>query len=163
TNIGGPGGLVYNPAAVSTLTLGGTNSYAGGTTGNANARYVLTAPSGFGTGPVTLTNTTSTTFNVPSVGFNFGTGGSATVNNPISALTLQTAALPPQGTLRLDAAGIDVSRAVTVLGSSGVNTNGFNGTLSGVVAGTGALTKTGAGTLTLTNTANTHTGAVAVN
>jgi fibronectin-binding autotransporter adhesin len=248
--ISGAGGLVYNPSAVSLLTLSGANSYAGGTTGNAFARYIITNPTAFGTGAVDLTAQTATSsFSTPTVGFNFGANGTGTVannfvltttaaidqffiartstgqtvrltgvisggslegtnrlvwdetgasqnnvlilDNPNNTFTgivrpsfgtiaitsdgalgnvendiqLQSNAGAQQGSLRFDADNItlNASRTVTVTGTGSMNTNGNMATVAGVVAGTTSFTKTGAGTLVLSNAGNTHTGAVNVN
>jgi autotransporter-associated beta strand protein len=243
--VGGAGSLFFNPLSVTQYTLAGTNSFSGGTTGSANAIYALTNPAGFGTGPVTLTNTLGTSNTLPVIGFDFGPGGSGTLPNAITlstatgidnvlsalnsagqtitlsgkisggeptaflvidesgisqsnifrltnsgndfqgtvrvdfgtlaitsngalgnannGLTLQSSN-PPQGSLRFDAAGIDISRPVTVAGSGpSINTNGNNATISGVLAGSAPLTKFGAGSLTLSNAGNTHTGPVNIN
>jgi T5SS/PEP-CTERM-associated repeat protein/autotransporter-associated beta strand protein len=60
-------------------------------------------------------------------------------------------------------AGIALAKNMT-LAAGGVllDSNGFNSILSGILSGTGGMTKNGAGTVTLTN-ANTYTGATTVN
>ena len=66
------------------------------------------------------------------------------------------------GTLRTDSADLVTARTVTLNAGGGtVNSNGNNVTLSGVVSGTGSLTKTGVGVLQATNT-NTYSGATNV-
>jgi len=67
------------------------------------------------------------------------------------------------GTLKVNGAGLAISTPMT-LGSAGgtIDTNGNSATLSGILSGSGGLTKSGAGTLTLSG-ANTYTGATAVN
>ena len=66
------------------------------------------------------------------------------------------------GTLQWGAS-FDSARAITLSNGGGVfDTNGFNNTLSGEISGTGALTKSGGGILTLSG-AGTYTGATTVN
>ncbi|HEX8962862.1 MAG TPA: autotransporter-associated beta strand repeat-containing protein, partial [Rhodocyclaceae bacterium] len=67
------------------------------------------------------------------------------------------------GTLRINGAGLAITTPMT-LGSAGgtIDTNGNSATVSGIIGGSGSLTKSGAGTLTLSG-ANTYTGATAVN
>lgn len=78
----GAGGVGYAPSAVSILTLAGANTFAGGVTGSANARLTITNPAGFGTGAVNVSaQTASSSAATPTVGFNFGAGGSGTVAN----------------------------------------------------------------------------------
>lgn len=81
-NLTGPGNFQYTPASVSLATLSGNSTFSGGVTGNANARYIITSPTAFGTGTVDLSaQTTSSSFSTPTVGFDFGTGGVGTVAN----------------------------------------------------------------------------------
>ncbi|MGI9176243.1 MAG: autotransporter-associated beta strand repeat-containing protein, partial [Pirellulales bacterium] len=56
---------------------------------------------------------------------------------------------------------LSVATTLGVAGGS-ITTNGFSGTWSGVISGSGGLTKNGTGTLTLSNS-NTMTGGVRVN
>lgn len=78
----GPGALQYTPTAVSLLTISGNNSFGGGVTGNANSRYIVNTPTAFGTGTVDLSaQTASSSFSTPTVGFDFGAGGTGTVAN----------------------------------------------------------------------------------
>src|SRR4029079_1501528 len=68
------------------------------------------------------------------------------------------------GVLQLGAAfEINANRGITLgSGGGGINTNGFNATYGGVIAGGNAFTKTGAGQLTLTGL-ETYAGTTTVN
>ncbi len=72
------------------------------------------------------------------------------------------------GTLTLNAGTIEAlsdltqTRAIALTGNGTFNTNQFSQTLSGAISGSGALVKTGTGTLTL-STANSYTGTTTVN
>ena len=67
------------------------------------------------------------------------------------------------GTLLINSAvSLNANRNVLLSANGTFNTNGYTLTIPGVIGGTGALAKTGAGTLTLSN-ANTFTGATTVN
>ncbi len=98
-------------------------------------------------------------------GANTYTGGT-TINGGVIAISsadsLGTGGLTLNGgTLRTDAA-LTIANATT-LGSGGgtINTNGNNVTLDGAIDGAGGLTKSGAGTLTLT-AANSYGGSTTV-
>jgi autotransporter-associated beta strand protein len=244
--VSGAGSLVYTPAAPGLLTLTGNNTFAGGVSGNANARFAIANPAGFGTGTVNVSaQNASSTFGNPTVGFNFGPNGAGTVpnnfvlsgtagidtvfsallntgqtvtltgvlsggnagsrltwnesggshsnvlvlanpnntylgatridfgtvaitsngalGNPANPVILNNGALPSGGSLRLDADGITLNRAVSVTsGGASVNTNGHTGTIAGVFSGADVFTKLGAGTLVLSNPANTYTGPLTV-
>lgn len=99
---------------------------------------------------------------------NFGTVSAtsdAALGNPANGLELASNA-STNGSFRFDSNNITLAatRTVTVTNttSAHINTNGFTGTIAGVVAGTTPLNKIGAGTLVLTNNANTITGNVTV-
>jgi autotransporter-associated beta strand protein len=89
-----------------------------------------------------------------------GITSNAVLGNAANAVDLNATA---PGGLRFDGANIDLARPVSVTFSTNdINTNGFNATVSGVLSGTSGLNKTGAGTLILSNVANTFTGAATV-
>ncbi|MGI9213886.1 MAG: putative Ig domain-containing protein, partial [Methylococcaceae bacterium] len=75
-----------------------------------------------------------------------GTGASVTLNG---------------GTLQLTGSGISVDNAISLGASNGTVDNANALILSGVISGSGRLTKTGAGTLTLSGT-NTSSGGITV-
>ncbi len=65
-------------------------------------------------------------------------------------------------TLQSGNAGQTIAQGVSIAGTSTWDTNGFNNEASGVVSGTGGLTKTGFGDLKLSG-ANTYTGPTNIN
>jgi len=122
--ISGTGGLVKE--GMSTFTLSGMNTYAGGTTLNDGVLLV-------------------------GMDENLGASGPG-----IGELTFNG------GTLGLSADLTTARDVIINAGGGTIDTNGFNGTLSGIVSGAGAITKIDDGTLTLTGT-NTYAGGTNIN
>ncbi len=144
------GGLVKEGPGL--LILTGDNTYAGGTTLNTGS-LGLAHDNALGTGGLTIANGTTlvgldanrTVTNTLTVNGDFTIAGDPSANpgDPVFDLTLS-------GDLALAA-----DRQITVTSSA-------TGTLTGIVSGTGGLTKDGAGTLTLGG-ANTYTGTTTIN
>jgi autotransporter-associated beta strand protein len=145
--LSGQGALVYNPTAVSLLTLNGNNTFTGGVSGNANARFAITNPAGFGTGTVNASaQTASSNATTPTVGFNFGTNGSGTVpNNFVLSAT----------------SGINsFFSTLTSAGQTATLTGVISGGNAGSGLNVGAFSTTNV--LVLANPANTFQGTVTV-
>ena len=147
-----------------TITLSGVLS-SGTASGSSTNRLVIDESGSSYSNVVILTNNANSF--VANIRVDFGTlatTSNAALGAGANQILLNTAAVPAAGTLRLDANGIDINRQVNVnaVGAS-VNTNGNNGTISGVLAGTSSLTKFGTGQLVLSNGANTFNGPVVVN
>ena len=121
--ISGAGTLTVNGAASSKLTLGGANTYTGGTLLKGGTLAVA-SDSGLGNAVGNLT-------------FN---GGTLQFTGPFSTSRL-----------------ITLYRQRGNPGGGTIDTNSFTATLSGLISGSGPLTKQGIGTLTLTRF-NTYTG-----
>jgi autotransporter-associated beta strand protein len=158
--LSGTGGFTKTGAG--TLTLSGTNTYSGGTTVSAgtlagdaaslqgnilNQTRVIFDQTGVGTysgvmsGAGSLTKTGAGTLTLS--GANTYGGGTT-----VSEGTLQGDTTSLQGFIFNDAAVIFDQTS--------------DGTYAGAMSGTGSLTKTGAGTLTLTSGANTYSGGTTV-
>ncbi|MDR3228077.1 MAG: autotransporter-associated beta strand repeat-containing protein, partial [Puniceicoccales bacterium] len=94
----------------------------------------------------------------------------ASVLGAATSVTLGDAASSTaSGYLMFGAAGMNLSGKTLSLvtlaggtGGGGIDTNGFDGTVSSVISGLGGFYKSGGGTLTLTNTSNSFSGAVNV-
>ncbi len=130
--IGGSGGITKNGS--STLTLGGFNTYTGTTAINVGTLQAGSASVISSSSAVTLANTAGAAFDLNGNNQSIGSlsGGGATGGN----ITLGSATLT-------------------------VNQSGSN-SYSGIISGTGNVTKAGSGTLTL-NGANTYTGTTTIN
>ncbi len=140
-----------------TLTLNvtsGTDVFGGvlGVSGNSN--FVLDKE---GAGTLQLTNTG----NLYSLGTTIN-GGTLAVDNNAELGTAGVTITFGGGTLDLTAAGFSSGRTVTLNAGGGtVQVDTGTSTLSGIISGTGALTKTGPGILLLTN-ANTYSGGTVI-
>ncbi|PZP55579.1 MAG: hypothetical protein DI586_06375 [Micavibrio aeruginosavorus] len=123
----------------------------------ANGAYAGTIS---GTGGVLVSNTTTLS------GTNTYSGGTSMFNGGTLAVSadanLGTGYLFfNNGTLQYNS-GFSTAKSVSLSTGGGIiNTNGFNSTLSGVISGTGSLTKSGTGTLTLSGT-NTYSGGTTI-
>jgi autotransporter-associated beta strand protein len=157
-------GSSFSLGASRNLSLGAsggtldTNGFNGTVAGVVSGSGSLTK---IGSGTLTLSNVNTYT------GGNFLNGGVVAVSGdtalgavPASASTNLTF---NGGTLRWASAFTLHSRRNVTLGTTGgtFDTNGFNGIVAGVVSGSGALTKLGTGSLTLSGT-NTYTGGTVV-
>ena len=164
-------GTDLNFASTRTLTLllqNITGNAAGNTfsTGGTNGGIIIDEANQL-TGLGGFTKTSTGTMNI-SASQNFGgyqtvsvTGGTLKVNSD-SALGVSSNLLSLNaGTLQLGAA-FDTARIMTLAGgTTTIDTNGFNMIASGIVNGANALTKAGAGILTLSGT-NNYSGATTV-
>lgn len=166
-NLGKDGALTFNDGTLQLLDAGfdiaravhmagagtvDTNGKSGSFSGVVDGAGVLTK---IGAGTLTLsganTYTGGTVINSGTVAIhkdaNLGTGGALTFTG---------------GTLQLLDDGFAIARAVHMTGAGTIDTNGKSGKLTGVLDGAGGLTKTGAGTLTLTADNSGYSGAVVI-
>ena len=131
----GTGAVVLTKSGAGTLTLNGTNTYTGGTFVNAGTLALVAGSTNplANTGAITVTGGTLA----------LGTGTNQTTTGAI----ILAGGTISGGTLTNNGSALDVR----------------NGTISAVLAGSGGITKTTAGTLTLANTvANTFTGTTTI-
>jgi autotransporter-associated beta strand protein len=132
----GTAGLtLLSSAAGGQLTLSGTNTYAGATTINGGSLLTLGGRALSDTASVILANAAGANLNVNASETVGGLQGGGTTGGTVNIAASQTLTVTNQAT---------------------------NHTFSGVVAGAGALTKTGNGTLTLVGS-NSYTGTTTVN
>jgi autotransporter-associated beta strand protein len=132
----GTAGLtLLSSAAGGQLTLSGTNTYAGATTINGGSLLTLGGRALSDTASVILANAAGANLNVNASETVGGLQGGGTTGGTVNIAASQTLTVTNQAT---------------------------NHTFSGVVAGAGALTKTGNGTLTLVGS-NSYAGTTTVN
>ena len=155
-NLGGSGNIVMNETMVGAgsvtkvgtgnLTLGAANTFSGGLVlgpGVVNFNHPLSA----GTGTIT-----------------FGAGSTFDSTGPAGVTFTNSPNLAIAGDLNfVGTQALNLGRgAVTVTGTRTINVGGSNLTIAGNITGTGGLTKTGAGNLSLIGN-NTFSGDLTVN
>lgn len=152
---GGARALVVNTNGTGEVRLGGVNAFTGGLTVNGTAsggRVRLDSTAALPTtGTINVNNGGRLAFNAAG---NFGAAGQSLILNPnqtaVAALESLTGATTWAGNTALNAA-------------SRVEVAGTSLTLNANVTGAGQLIKSGSGTLILSGTGNTRTGATVVN
>jgi autotransporter-associated beta strand protein len=167
--------VTFNDSAVgTTIEISGTDVAPQAVTfSHSTKNFTLSSAGGFGisAGGLTKTGTGSLTIN-NSNSYPDGTllaNGTITISSATSlgssagTLTIDSTGESgtPVPTLRLGATIASTSRNIVLTTDGTFDTNAFDLTQGGVVSGDGAFVKTGAGTLSLTNT-NTFTGGVVV-
>ncbi|NCW28709.1 MAG: hypothetical protein EBV83_10570, partial [Verrucomicrobia bacterium] len=154
--INGSNTLNVTTSALTAITISAT----GNTTINANLAGV-TGLTKSGTGTLTLGGSNTYTGGTSITGGTVVAGSSTAFGNSTGAVTLD----PGTGntiTLQSGAASMAISNNFTLSsGTTAWDTNSNNTTLSGAISGSGALTKTGLGNLTLAGQ-NTYTGATTI-
>jgi fibronectin-binding autotransporter adhesin len=89
-------------------------------------------------------------------------GGTVKASQDVSLGQLAKTVTLNTGTFQFGASFNPTGRTFSISGGGGtIDTNGFNANIDGVLAGSGVVTKTGAGVLTLSGN-NTHTGGIVV-
>lgn len=146
--IGAAGGRIDVTSAGTVLSITGGVTGSGSFTKLGAGTLVLAAGNTFG-GAGQSVNITAGTLRVS--------------NNSTLGNTANEVALTNNAVLQTSAA-IASARTVNVnTGGGTIDTNGFDSSLSGQVTGVGAMTKTGAGVLTLSNGSNNYSGGTVIN
>ncbi len=159
---------VTNGANVTMSSISGYNLVAGQISVDATSNLVISgvisdqttpvfaASSIYKTGDGMLSLTAANTYTGDTVvaGGTLGLGNSAAVGT--GSLSMN------DGTTLRALVSLNLANVINLSGNSTIDTNGYPVTLSGVMSGTGGLTKIDANTLTITNT-NTYTGATNIN
>ncbi|MEN9717767.1 MAG: hypothetical protein RIQ99_645, partial [Pseudomonadota bacterium] len=177
--ISGAGSLAFSGPDGSRTTLGGVNTFTGGTSIrsgiiNINQTGANGLTNVFGTGTITMTggaiSATNTTRNVSNALVLSGTIGSGMLTNLTGAITLagDTTITPLHNFGSSTWSGpLALGNYTLSTSNSGPNVQGGSWagvamTISGAISGTGGITHNAPGTLVLTG-ANTYTGTTAIN
>jgi fibronectin-binding autotransporter adhesin len=146
----GAGTVILTKTGAGTLTLTGANSYSGLTTVSAGALNIQNV-TGLGT---------------TAAGTTVASGAALELQGGIAvgaeALTLNGSGISGGGALRSLSGTNSWAGAVTLSTATTIGVDADSLTISGAVGGTGALTKAGSGTLTLSNPATSYTGTTTV-
>jgi outer membrane autotransporter protein len=166
------GASTLTKADTGTLSLGGTNTYTGTTNINAGT-LTVTANQALGTNAAGTTVADGATLGIYG-GINYVVTEALTLNGAgaggmSGALDNITGDNTFAGDITLASASTIGSTAGTLTASGAIDNGGFlltvggagNEILSGIISGTGALTKNGAGALTLSGT-NTYSGTTTI-
>jgi len=155
----GTGGIITGKA----VTMTGAGTFDTGSAATSSTLSGVITGTSVGTGALTVSGSGFLMLTNASNNFTGGlilTGG--TLNGTTNSLKAGSNAITFNGgTLQAGAGGITVSTAVTLAGNGTFDTNGNNSTISGILAGSGLFTKTGAGALTLSGV-NTFDGGVVI-
>ena len=149
----------FNLAGTRAITLAGGSKF--DTNGfNTTISQTIAGTGGLaksGSGTLSLTGANTYSGSTIISGGTLAIGSDGALGNVNNGVTFDSGTLQLLGTFNLAN-----TRAITLdAGGGTINTNGFNTTISQVIGGQGGLTKTGAGTLTLSGT-NTYAGTTTV-
>ena len=124
--ISGASPINLSPTAPALLTLGGNNAgFSGGIVGSAAARLGIANPAALGTGTVDLSaQTASSSFSIPTLGFNFGPNASVTVANNFvfSTTPAINVFLSPQNSLANVSGTVELSGVLSGGSAAGTTT-----------------------------------------
>jgi autotransporter-associated beta strand protein len=161
------GAGAFATSGTGNVTLGGNNTYSGGSTFASTVRAMNNNSLGTGAATINSGGNLQLQSNITLANnLTLNSSGTSSTNGAIENISgtnaiSGTVTLAGNSRIQSDTGTVTLSNTVG-LGANTLNVGGnSNTTLSGVISGTGALTKDGTGTLTLSG-ANTFTGATTV-